>query len=203
MKTLFLSTISAMMIAGGVSAASITFTENQGTQANGLDVPAGRSVVTNLTDGDVDTFYSLGIGGSLTASIAPQLIAGASLIEVTFNNTPSFPESAQVYLGIDTSGILLGELFNFASGVSSTSANGASIITAPNTPSTGRTSFVIDLGVNSGSALTFVDTTSGTGNKDGFDIAELSIAAVPLPAAGLLLLAGIGGLAAVGRRKKS
>jgi hypothetical protein len=206
MTKLFFSAITAIALAGSAHAASITFTEAQGTQADGAAVPADRSDIAHLTDGDVTTFYSLGIGGSLTASIAPEFIAGASLVEVTFGNNPSFPESALVYLDSISSGTLLGELFNAASGASSISANGI-ITSLPNTPSIGVTSFNIDLNGLSGSSLIFVDSTGdnygATGSKDGFDIGELRIAAVPLPAAGLMLIVGLGGLAALRRRAKA
>jgi hypothetical protein len=189
-----------------VQAASITFTEDQGNQANTDPVAADRSDLAHLTDGDVNTFYSLGIGGSLTASIAPNLIANASLVEVTFGNNSSFPESALVYLDSISSDALLGELFNAASGVSSKNVNGV-ITTSPDTPSTGVTSFSIGLNGLSGSSLIFVDSTaenySVNGSKDGFDIGELSITAVPLPATGLMLFAGLGGFAALRRRKKA
>jgi len=47
-------------------------------------------------------------------------------------------------------------------------------------------------------------TSGGTDFKlnDGFSIDGLQVAAVPLPAAGLLLLGGLGGLAALRRRKR-
>jgi hypothetical protein len=206
MTKLLLSAIAAIALAGSVQAASITFSENQGNQANGDPVPVDRSDLDHLTDGDVSTFYSLGIGGSLTASIAPELIANASLVEVTFGNNKSFPESALVYLDTMSQATLLGELFNAASGASSINANGI-ITTSPNTPSNGITSFTIGLNGLSGSSLIFVDSTDdnfgATGSKDGFDIGELSITAVPLPATGLMLLAGLGGIAALRRRSKA
>lgn len=38
---------------------------------------------------------------------------------------------------------------------------------------------------------------------DGYDVSKVSIAPVPLPAGGLMLLGGLGGLAALRRRKKA
>ncbi len=48
---------------------------------------------------------------------------------------------------------------------------------------------------------TFDQYGTNTSSFDGFDVDAVSVAAVPLPAAGVLLLAGLGGLAAVRRRK--
>jgi hypothetical protein len=199
-KGLVIAAICAVGFAGGASASTITFTEAQGLDSAGNAVVADRSMVSSLTDGDVNTFYSLGMGGSLTASIAPLQIGSASLIEVTFGNNLSYPESAQVFL----SGTLLGEIFNTASGGVTTSANGATITASANTPSIGITSFMIALGLNIGSSLTFVDTSSAVPGylNDGFDIGELSIvSAVPLPAGAWLLLTGLGGVVALRRRQ--
>lgn len=44
---------------------------------------------------------------------------------------------------------------------------------------------------------------AATGSNDEWKLKKISVAAVPLPAAGWMLLAGIGGLAAMRRRKKS
>ena len=43
----------------------------------------------------------------------------------------------------------------------------------------------------------------GLRTNDGFSLDDIAVAAVPLPASALLLLAGIGGMGALGRRKKA
>ncbi|MGR3655540.1 VPLPA-CTERM sorting domain-containing protein, partial [Paracoccus sp. (in: a-proteobacteria)] len=43
---------------------------------------------------------------------------------------------------------------------------------------------------------------SGTTSFDGFDVDSVSVAPVPLPAAGLMLLAGLGGFGVMRRRQK-
>src|SRR6056297_1037380 len=139
MKRIFLTAASAVLasvVMVGAASASITFTPVQGDRIDGSDVLAARSVTANMVDDDVDTFYSLGIGGTLIASIAPDFIASASVIEVTFSNNINYPESAKLYLGTDTGGTLLGELFNDASGSFATSAAGT-ITTTANDPTPG------------------------------------------------------------------
>ena len=112
-----------------------------------------------------------------------------------------------MYAGIDATGTLLGEIFNLASGLATTftGVDGSSIVASGNTPSTGLTSFLINIGSVQTTALTLVDSTSQfnpNGSKDGFDVAEFSVTPVPLPAAGWMLLAGVGGLVAMRRRRK-
>jgi hypothetical protein len=54
----------------------------------------------------------------------------------------------------------------------------------------------------SGAYRYFVVTTTG-GSGDGYRVKALQAAAIPLPAAGWLLLAGLGGLLAIERRRKA
>jgi hypothetical protein len=214
------------VIAAGViafmpfAASAATLLENQGLTSAGGAVAPDRSLLSSVTDGDPNTFFSLGIGGTLSADVSPLAIASGSVVEVTFDNIDTYPESAQVWLGGSWTGsawdwtgaILLGELFNVASGqaTSSTGVNGSSVSQVTNT-TTGLTTYFISLGSNVGSLLTLLDTTlvnfasayddPGEPVSDGFDAGEFRVTPVPVPAAGFLLLAGLGGLAALKRRK--
>lgn len=50
--------------------------------------------------------------------------------------------------------------------------------------------------------LTFADTSGNDGDNGGAILDNVRVSAVPVPAAGLLLLSGLGGIAALRRRKR-
>jgi hypothetical protein len=116
-----------------------------------------------------------------------------SIVEITFGNRNSFPEAVKIEVGLK--------------------GNAASFITAAPNP-------VVNNGPAGSSAFTFAgvfdtvrltDVTratfpKGAGSDDrtgGFDVDAIGVSPVPLPAAGFLLLGGLGGLVALRRRRKA
>ncbi|WP_340109298.1 hypothetical protein [Pikeienuella sp. HZG-20] len=183
-----------------ITQANVTAT---GDVADGVAAPASRFDVDNIYDGDTASFYSLGDGGSLTIDVSPlTLLSPATVLEVTFGTPNSaFPESAQVFFGAD----LAGELFNDGS---FSSESGFTI----SNPSSGANGAAFEIAFSGGpfSSLTFLDTTmtnfagSYNANKvtDGFDIAEISVNAVPLPPALALFFAPLALLGLIGARRR-
>lgn len=136
-----------------------------------------------ITDG---SFYSLGLGGDLTVGFAQSLFTTAQnirLVETTFGSIPrtSHFEAVDVWsvlAGVET---FLGTITNLGGG--------------------GEVRSVAPF-----EYIKLVDVTRRefdvSASLDGFDMDSVSIAAIPLPATGILLLAGLGGMAAIRRRKK-
>lgn len=144
-----------------------------------------RQNVANAVDTDESTFYALGFGGEITVSFANPLFTEAqnvSAFEITFNRLAGHDEAAAVYSVLAGVPTFLGNITNFV---------GENTVFAGSDFDSIR---LVDI-----SKTLFPTTTS----FDGFDVAAVKVSAVPLPAAGVLLLAGLGGLAAMRRRKNA
>lgn len=132
------------------------------------------------------TFYSLGLGGSMVLGFARSMFpAGTvSTFEITFNRLVGHDEAVEIST-LDSMGNLVENL-----GI------------VDNTP--GAASKFASLPF---SYIRLLDVTSAvfptSTSFDGYDVDSVGVAPIPLPAAGVLLLAGLGGLAAVRRRKNA
>ena len=145
-------------------------------------IPA-RSNVANAYGAADGKFYSLGLGGTATFTFAPAHLIGSpgNVVEITNGVRDGHVESIAIY-GI------LGMVETFLGNVTNTALSTAFTFTGSYT------------------ALKFVDTSVATASqiakgRDGFDIDSITVAAVPLPAGGLLLLGALGGIAGLRRRK--
>jgi hypothetical protein len=193
MKTLKLLLASAALaVSAGAASASTIYANTVISSSQGAcTVPGGcladRSDPTAALGAPDDKFFSLGNGGHIVLGFAgaPFGSGTATTYEVTTNRKNDHKEAIEVYSifqGVQSA--LLGVITNF-------NESGSVFVTGAF-----DSIKLVDI-----TYTLFPDTTS----FDGFDVNAVGISDVspiPLPAAGFLLLAGLGGLAAV-RRKKS
>lgn len=195
---------SAALTVFGASAHAATFTADMVLDANrgdGCDVVKSGSLAScsandrlntaNAADGSLDTFYSLGLGGWIELGFSNLRTATTNTIsafEVTFQPQGNHREAADVY-------VILGEMVTKIGRIFNDTASSGSI-----NPGSVATNLTFD-------SIRLVDVTRevypDSTSFDGYDVAQISVAAVPLPAAGLMLMGGLGGLAALRRRKKA
>lgn len=132
------------------------------------------------------TFYALGLGGSMVVGFAKNLFPAGTVasMEITFNRLIGHDEAVRLET-LDRNLNLVEDL-----GVATNNPAGASKFA--NLPFT---------------YVRLVDVTKSifpnTTSFDGYDVDSVSVAPVPLPAAGAMLLAGLGGLAMVRRRRNA
>jgi hypothetical protein len=198
----------------------------QGKQKNGTsNVVAGRSDPNAMFDGNPATFFSLGVntvaGGPAQArfTVRPgETIAEGTVIEVTFTGSADYEEALGVYLGTESTPYqsLIGYLLNKDAGDGNASVvtsgggitTGLASLSAVNVAGSDGGSFRIFDFTQGFSTIGFRDASGGTNtlagingvSEDGFDIGELRISTVPLPAAAWLFGSAFLGLCWLGRR---
>jgi hypothetical protein len=169
-----------------------SITVSQGLRGNGTPVTPGRSNIGNMFDNNETTrFYSMGLGGSLTLTIAStdapfgRRIVDGAVIERT-NVGGGYPEAVQVFLGVNGgSFVLLGELRNRDIGVGVVNEAGApGLLTytgAAGNGETARSLFSITNITGNFNSIRFLDRSLNRGpDRDGFDIAELELRSAAL-----------------------
>lgn len=177
-RTAGLAAVAALSMTAAADAAIVYATgvtiDNVGT---GAGAPGRNDPLDTLGAAD-GNFYSLGLGGAATFTFLPAAFfkGPLSVVEITFGNRAKHVEIVDIYGIAGMTSTFLGTITN---STLVSSLNFAGIF----------------------SALQLVDGSVGKKGRDGFDIDSVSVAAVPLPAGGLLLLSGLAGIAALRRRK--
>jgi len=152
---------------------------------NALGAPDG-----DFANGVGNGFVSAGNFGNLEFTFANNFTGPITIWEITGPGGP-FGEA-------------LDAMAFFAEGIGGETIEG--IVSSGGTPVAGTTSrYEISFGLPDAIYSRFIVAVDPDGleTPDGFDIDAISAHVIPLPAAGWLLLGGIGGLAAMKRRKKA
>lgn len=181
MKNVLMGLVLAIGTAGAAAAApvypvSVVSANQPGT------VAANRSDPTVLFDAytDGDQFYSLGLGGDLVLMFSEVVSGLGEIVEVTFKIGGYF-ESVDIFVS-----------------TSETFADPA-VASISNQNAQDGISFLVSEAFQ---YIKLVDTSDVRLGRDGFDVAEISFTAVPVPAAGLLLGGALFGFGALRRRAK-
>lgn len=172
------------------------FGDWKSSTGTGIEIQTS-GVVVNAHNGnqyvelDSDPTRGGGGGSATNSSMTRKLNLGAGAYELVWYYQPRTNTTNDNYLGVYLDGAsdtLMSNLIGFEDG---TGANGWQQI---------KYSFSVD-GTDNLYALTFA--AGGIENKLGGFIDSVTLSQVPVPAAGFLLLGGLGGLAAFKRRKKA
>lgn len=165
------------------------------TTGTGIEIQTS-GVVVNAHDGnqyvELDSDPSRGgVGSATNSSMTRKLNLAAGAYELVWYYQPRTNTPNDNFLGVYLDGASDALMTNLLGSENGTGANGWQQI---------KYSFSVD-GTDNLYALTF--SAGGIQNKLGGFIDSVTLSQVPVPAAGFLLLGGIGGLAAFKRRKKT
>lgn len=190
-NSLKLAALGFAAILGGTAAQAATVSPDVYYWSGSTVAGSLRADPANVNDGDAD-FLSLGLGGFAVFSIPGQYTGPAAVVEVTFNLIDPvlgpYLESAQLYGATSFDGSTLTGFTALGSGFTNTDAVGGVSVAFSGTYTW----------------LAILDTTPGSSpSNDGFDLASISVSAVPLPAAAPLLAAALGGLGIASRRRRN
>ena len=173
--------------AGGVNdgyATAVTYNDDNAAAKRGTD--NDRANALNALGAGDGKFFEIGLIGDVIFTFGGLIASPGSVIEVTNGNRANYLEEAMIYVG------MIGNPSSWMS-VSPAKIDNQSATTA----------FTFAGGPFD--AVKFVHTGAAQGSTGGFDIdsVRVSLAPVPLPAAGMLLLGALGGLSFMRRKQNA
>lgn len=175
-------------IGGPIDYFAKTVTYNNDIVAAGRGTADDRDNALNALGANDGKFFEIGLYDTVDFTFGTLFQGPGAVVEVTFGNRDNWPEFAIVEVGYQ--GV-------FAA--------------IDNNPISNQTAGSIALLFGAGPFDTIrVRSAAGTtisncgGNQcGGFDIDAIKVSAIPLPASALLLLGALGGLGAMGRRRRA
>ncbi|NRB00624.1 MAG: VPLPA-CTERM sorting domain-containing protein [Rhodobacteraceae bacterium] len=204
LNTIVLGAVASLGMSVAAQAATLTFAETV-TELTGaerscaLDTPGfvapdgDRANICNALgapDGSFPPefgFTSTGNFGELEFTFGTEFTGPAYIWEVTGGSTANWTESLDIVAV--TAGGVEAEIVSVTNLGADAGGN--------------NSQWKIDFDFEEDGPFAFLRVRNPSGPGDKFDIDAIGVTAVPLPATGLMLIAGLGGIAAMKRRRKS
>lgn len=189
-KTTFAAVTLGVMAALPVSAATINATSAKIISDGPRGTLNDRDNLANALGATDGKFFELGYDAIVDFYFGQSFIGAGRVVEITNGSRDSWLEGVIVQVGMTVNGI-------FTLGTTASpnpllnTANGAFTFAGGPFNTVRLTDITQDLPATAGNR----------GPTGGFDVDSISVAAVPIPAAGLLLIGALGGLVALRRRK--
>lgn len=148
----------------------------------------GRDNASNALGAQNGKFFEIGFGSSVDLTFGKKFNGKGTVFEVTFGNASNFPEFVDIFAGSGGNFSFVGNLANYSDGKFDLSGLNGPFDT---------------LRLTDASPFSSSSEKDSRGRLGGFDIDAVQVSAVPVPAAGWLLMSGLGAAAALRRRKKA